>query len=245
MSLHCALKTVQSVICYDAPLFFAGLSGQMASTRIKICGITRPEDACAATSSGADAIGLVFYARSPRAVTIEQAAEIAAAVPPFVSVVALFVDEPAAVIERTLSAVPIDLIQFHGSESPDFCQQFGRPWIKALRVKPGLDIARACSQLGCARGVLLDSWQDGVPGGTGKSFDWELAPCNLPLPVVLAGGLHDGNVGDAIRALQPAAVDVSGGVESAPGVKDVHRIRKFIAAVRAADQPLDGLVNDD
>lgn len=217
----------------------------MASTRIKICGITTQKDAHAATSSGADAIGLVFYAKSPRCITVDQAAEIATIVPPFVSVVALFVDEPAASIERTLRRIPIDLIQFHGDESPEFCQQFGRPWIKALRVRPGVDIANACRQYHCARGILLDSWQEGMPGGTGKSFDWHLAMGDLPLPVVLAGGLHEGNVGDAIRALHPAAVDVSNGVELSPGIKDVHRIRRFIAAVRAADQQLDGAVNDN
>jgi phosphoribosylanthranilate isomerase len=212
----------------------------MASTRIKICGITRPEDASVAIASGADAIGLVFYASSPRAVTLEQAAEIVAVVPPFVSVVALFVDEPAASIERTLGMLPVDVIQFHGEESPVFCQQFGRPWIKALRVKSGLDLAGACDQFRSARGILLDSWQEGVPGGTGKSFDWRLAPGDLSLPVVLAGGLHEGNVGEAMRALHPAAVDVSGGVESRPGIKDAHKIRRFIAAVRAADQQLGG-----
>jgi phosphoribosylanthranilate isomerase len=216
----------------------------MASTRIKICGITRLEDARAVTASGADAIGLVFYADSPRAVTTDQAADIVAVVPPFVSVVALFVNEPVASIKRILGKVPIDLIQFHGDESPEFCQQFDRPWIKALRVRPGLDIASACRQYRRARGVLLDSWHEGVPGGTGQAFDWNLAPGNLSLPVVLAGGLHEGNVGDAIRALRPAAVDVSGGVESAPGVKDAHRIQRFIAAVRVADQQLDGLAND-
>ncbi len=217
----------------------------MASTRIKICGITRLEDARAAICSGVDAIGLVFYATSPRAVTTDQAAAIVAIVPPFVSVVALFVDEPAASIERILSTVPIDLIQFHGDETADFCQQFGRPWIKALRVRPSLDIAGACRQYHGARGVLLDSWQEGVPGGTGQPFDWQLAPAELSLPVVLAGGLHQGNVGAAIRALRPAAVDVSGGVESSPGIKDLHKIQQFIAAVRVADQQLDGLAHDN
>ncbi len=217
----------------------------MASTRIKICGITRPEDAQAAIAHGADAIGLVFYADSPRAVTTEQAAAIAAVVPPFVSVVALFVNEPVASIERTLGRVAIDLIQFHGVETPEFCQQFSRPWIKALRVRADMDIAIVCRQYGGARGVLLDSWTEGVPGGTGQTFDWRLAPRDLSLPVVLAGGLHEHNVGNAIRTLRPAAVDVSGGVESAPGVKDAHRMQRFIAAVRAADQQLDGSPDDN
>lgn len=217
----------------------------MASTRIKICGITTKEDAQAAISCGADAIGLVFYANSARAVSIDQAAQIAAIVPPFVSIVGLFVDEPAVSIERILNRVAIDLIQFHGEETPMFCQQFGRPWIKALRVRSGLDLASACREYRGARGVLLDSWQEGAPGGTGKTFDWQLARVDLCLPMVLAGGLHADNVGNAIAALHPSAVDVSGGVERSPGIKDGYKIRQFIAAVRAADQQLDGLKNDD
>ena len=216
----------------------------MATTRIKICGITRPADALAAIACGADAIGLVFYASSPRAVTVDQAVEIVAAVPPFVTVVGLFVDEPVATIERILGVVPIDLLQFHGEESPEFCEQFGRPWIKALRIRPEFDIGQACNRYHRARGVLLDSWQEGVPGGTGQTFDWGLAQGGQPLPFVLAGGLQDKNVGDAIRALRPAAVDVSGGVESSPGIKDAHRIQQFIAAVRAADKHLDGISHD-
>jgi len=216
----------------------------MASTRIKICGITTKEDARDAISCGADAIGLVFYANSPRSVSIDQAAQIAAIVPPFVSVVGLFVDEPVASIERILSTVAIDLIQFHGDETPQFCQQFGHAWIKALRVRPGLDLSGACRQYDRARGILLDSWQEGMPGGTGKSFDWQLALGELSLPVVLAGGLHAGNVGNAIATLRPAAVDVSGGVELSPGRKDVHKIRKFIAAVRAADHQVEGIEHD-
>jgi phosphoribosylanthranilate isomerase len=216
----------------------------MAFTRIKICGITTREDARDAISCGADAIGLNFYPDSPRYISIDQAAQIAAIVPPFVSVVGLFVDEPAASIERILSNVAIDLIQFHGDEAPQFCQQFGRPWIKALRVRPDLDISGACRRYCGARGVLLDSWQEGMPGGTGKSFDWQLALGELPLPVVLAGGLHAGNVGNAMAALRPAAVDVSGGVERSPGIKDMDKIRQFIAAVRAADLQVDGIAHD-
>ena len=217
----------------------------MASTRIKICGITRQQDALAVCDSGADALGLVFYSASPRAVSAEQAAEIVSVVSPFVSVVALFVDEPVSSIERILGTVPINLIQFHGNETPEFCQQFGRPWIKALRVKPGLNVADACRQYRQARGVLLDTWQEGVPGGTGKTFNWELSPIELPLPLVLAGGLHENNVGDAIRTLRPAAVDVSGGVESSPGIKDANKIHRFVAAVRAAERQLDGAGHDD
>jgi len=216
----------------------------MIHTRIKICGITRPGDAQAAIASGADAIGLVFYAKSPRAVTVEQAQRIVAVVPPFVSVVALFVDELADEITRILDSVQIDLIQFHGDEAPAFCQQFGRPWVKALRVRPDTNLEEACHTYQNARGVLLDSWQEGVPGGTGRVFDWQLASRELPLPVVLAGGLHADNVGSAIARVQPAAVDVSGGVEQSPGIKDAGKIRRFVAAVRAADLQLDGLTDD-
>ena len=217
----------------------------MSATRIKICGVTRAQDAQACAASGADAIGLVFYPRSSRAVTVHQAADIVAAVPPFVSVVALFVDEPIGSIERIINTLPIDVIQFHGDESPEFCHQFGRPWIKALRVRPGLDVVEECQRFSKARGVLLDSWQADVPGGTGKTFDWRLATQALCVPVVLAGGLTHDNVGEGMRALHPAAVDVSGGVEVSPGLKDAKKIRQFIAAVRAADQQMEAIPNDD
>jgi phosphoribosylanthranilate isomerase len=208
----------------------------VAQTRIKICGITRVEDAMAAVASGADAIGLVFYGKSSRAVSIDQASIIAKAVPPFVSIVALFVDEAAAEIERVLNAVPIDVIQFHGSEAPQFCEQFNRPYVKAFRVTPELNLATASQGYTSSRGMLLDTWKEGVPGGTGQSFDWRLAQNALPLPVILAGGLNPENVGDAIAMLRPAAVDVSGGVENTPGIKDSGKIMEFIAAVRAADK---------
>jgi phosphoribosylanthranilate isomerase len=210
----------------------------MATTRIKICGITRPEDAEAAVVGGADAIGMVFYPESPRAVSVEQAREITAVVPPFVTVVGLFVDEPATGVQRTLSDVPIDLLQFHGEESPGYCRQFGRPWIKALRIRPGVDIRGECDRYSSGKGVLMDTWHEGKAGGTGTTFDWELARAESPVPVVLAGGLDADNVGEAIRTLRPAAVDVSSGVESSPGVKDASRIQRFIEAVREADQAL-------
>lgn len=215
----------------------------MASTRIKICGITRPEDALAAIDNGADAIGLVFHGKSPRFVSNQKAAAIAAVVPPFVSIVALFVDESPSVIQRTLDALPVDLIQFHGAEPEEFCRQFGRPWIKAVRVLPDMDLTAECERYSNARGVLLETWKEGVPGGTGMTWDWQLATVKLPLPVILAGGLHAGNVDAAIKALQPAAVDVSSGVESSPGIKDVKRIQQFTAAVRAADRQMYGVVN--
>jgi phosphoribosylanthranilate isomerase len=215
----------------------------MAATRIKICGITRPDDARAAVDNGADAIGFVFHDKSPRFVNISQAAAITAVIPPFVSIVALFVNEQSSVIRSALDRLPIDLIQFHGDESEEFCGQFGRSWIKAIRVKPGLDIAVECTRYPSARAVLLDTWKEGVPGGTGTAFDWRLATGKLPLPVILAGGLNAGNVGTAINALQPAAVDVSGGVESGPGIKDARRIQQFTAAVRTADRQVYGVTN--
>lgn len=208
----------------------------MSPTRIKICGITRPEDALAAASSGADAIGLVFYADSPRAVTVQEAKDIAQVLPPFVTLVSLFVNAPAETISDVLSQVPVGLIQFHGDEDSRFCRGFGRPWIKALRVRESMNVAKEAAALSGATGVLLDAWQEGVPGGTGKTFDWALANEQLPLPMVLAGGLDEVNVGDAIGGLRPWAVDVSGGVESSPGIKDAEKIQRFVAAVRAADQ---------
>lgn len=217
----------------------------MTYTRIKICGITSAEDARVAVDCGADAIGLVFYPPSPRAVTAVQAADIVAAVPPFVTVVALFVDEPAERIRRILESVPVDLLQFHGEEPAAFCKQFQRPWMKALRVRADMDLVAHCRQYHTARAVLLDSWQEGVPGGTGRTFDWDLARGELPLPVVLAGGLDAGNVGEAVTRLRPAAVDVSGGVEQSPGRKDGRKIKRFVAAVRAADALMNGAGDDD
>jgi len=206
----------------------------MLSTRVKICGITREADAQAAAAAGADAIGLVFYPDSPRAVSLEQARKIAENVPPFLTVVALFVDEPADVVMRTLDRVPIDVIQFHGDETPEFCAQFRRPWIKALRMKPGIDVAGEFSRFAGARGMLLDTWQEGKPGGTGQVFDWSLAAQdNHSMPLVLAGGLHPDNVAEAVMSVRPAAVDVSGGVESAPGIKDEAQMRRFVSAVRS------------
>ncbi|MCL4106594.1 UNVERIFIED_CONTAM: hypothetical protein GTU68_009728 [Idotea baltica] len=183
-----------------------------------------------AIDAGANAIGLVFYPKSSRAVTVANAAKISTVVPPFVAIVALFVNETAANIQRVLEAVPVDIIQFHGDEPAEFCEQFNRPYIKAIRVKPGLNLPELCVSYARARGLLLDTWKEGVPGGTGESFDWQLASMNLPLPVIAAGGLSDGNVAAAIKMLRPSAVDVSGGVESTPGVKDGDKITRFVAA---------------
>lgn len=211
----------------------------MSPTRIKICGITRPEDGRAAAEAGADAIGLVFYADSPRAVDPEQAASIVAALPPLVTVVALFVDATAASVNTVLSRVPVDVLQFHGSESVAFCEQFARPYLKALRMQPGSDIAALAAAYASARGLLLDSFRPGIPGGTGETFDWSQVPA-LQRPLILAGGLGPDNVATAMRRVRPAAVDVSGGVESAPGHKDRALMQAFCAAVRATDQQLNG-----
>ena len=207
-------------------------------TRIKICGITRVEDALAAANSGADAIGLVFYERSPRHVNIAQAAQLAAALPPFVSVVGLFVDADEAFVREVLSNVPLDMLQFHGDETPEYCMQFGKPYLKAIRVKAGVDLLQCAARFCTARGLLLDAYVDGVQGGTGTVFEWALIPRNLPLPVILSGGLEDGNVAVAIIQVCPYAVDVSSGVESAKGIKDPAKIAAFINEVKRTDVQL-------
>ncbi|WP_300651726.1 phosphoribosylanthranilate isomerase [Pseudomonas sp.] len=206
----------------------------MSVVRCKICGITRVEDALAAVEAGADALGLVFYAKSPRAVTVPQAQAILAALPPFVTTVGLFVDIPRGELNAILDAVPLDLLQFHGDETPAACEGFRRPYIKALRVKPGDDIAARIGLYGSAAGVLLDTFVPGVPGGTGEAFDWSLVPRGLHVPIILAGGLTPGNVRAAIEQVQPYAVDVSGGVEASKGVKDRDKIHAFVRAVRSA-----------
>lgn len=204
----------------------------MTAIRVKICGITRVEDALAAAAAGADAIGLVFYARSPRAVDVEQARAIIAALPPFVTTVGLFVDMARTELERLLASVPLDLLQFHGDESPEHCEGFNRPYIKALRVKAGDDIAARVDRYPGASGILLDTYVEGVPGGTGAAFDWSLVPQALSKPVILAGGLHSDNVASAVARVRPYAVDVSGGVEASKGIKDAEKIGAFIRAAR-------------
>jgi len=205
----------------------------LSAVRSKICGITRIEDALAAVEAGADAIGLVFYAKSPRAVTVQQARTIIAALPPFVTTVGLFVDASRCELGEILDAVPLDLLQFHGDESPAACDGYHRPYIKALRVKPGDDIAAQVALYKNASGVLLDTYVPGIPGGTGEAFDWSLVPVGLSKPVILAGGLTADNVAGAINRVRPYAVDVSGGVEVAKGIKDAEMIRAFIQAVKA------------
>lgn len=213
--------------------------------RSKICGITRVEDALAAVEAGADAIGLVFYARSPRAVSVEQAQAIVAALPPFVTTVGLFVNMPRDQLQAVLRQVPLDLLQFHGEESPADCEGHGRPYMKALRVRPGQDVAAMMAPYASARGLLLDTFVEGVPGGTGAVFDWSLVPQRSGRPIILAGGLDAGNVVAAIRQVRPYGVDVSGGVEAAKGIKDAEKIRAFVQAVRDAqcDGDRGGAVN--
>jgi phosphoribosylanthranilate isomerase len=209
----------------------------MTRTRIKICGITREQDLAAAVAAGADALGFVFYAPSPRYVTPQRAAQLMSQVPAFVTRVGLFVNESAQTVRSVLAQAPLDLLQFHGDEDAAFCAQFGRPWIKAARVKPGLDLLEYAALFAGAPGVaglLLDAHVEGYGGG-GKTFDWSLIPRSLPLPVILSGGLHPGNIAEAVRAVRPWAVDVSSGVESARGIKDAQMITEFIAGVRDAD----------
>ncbi|MCX7893223.1 MAG: phosphoribosylanthranilate isomerase [Burkholderiales bacterium] len=204
-------------------------------TRIKICGITSVADALAAAAAGADAVGLVFYPPSPRAVTPARAAEIVRALPPFVTAVGLFVNPDPAEVEATLGACPLGLLQFHGDEPPDLCERFGRPYLKAARVRAGVDLLESLAPYAAAAGWLLDAYRPGEYGGTGATFDWGLIPRGLRRPVVLSGGLTPENVAEGVRRVRPWAVDVSSGVESAKGIKDAARIAAFVAGVRHAD----------
>lgn len=204
-------------------------------TRVKICGFTRPDDAVAAVRLGADAIGLVFYPPSPRHVDLETALAITAALPPFVTVVGLFVDGKAAEVRQVLERVRIDLIQFHGEEEPGYCAGFGKPYIKALRMRPDLDLPAAMAAHEGASGFLLDAWHPDAKGGTGSRFDWNLIPEGKAGSLILAGGLEPGNVGEALRAVRPYAVDVSSGVEAGKGIKDAGKMAAFLKAVQLFD----------
>ena len=206
----------------------------MSRTRIKICGLTRAEDIDAAVSSGADAIGLVFYPPSPRILGLEHARQLALRVPPYVTKVALFVNEPEGKVREMLAAVPVDLLQFHGEEDEAYCRSFARPYVKAARVRPGVDLVEFARRYPSANGLLLDAYVDGY-GGAGETFDWSMIPSQLPLPVILSGGLHSGNVAEAICRVRPWAVDVSSGVESSKGIKDAEKIAAFVAAVNKTD----------
>jgi phosphoribosylanthranilate isomerase len=205
------------------------------ATAVKICGITRPEDALAAARAGAHAIGLVFYARSPRHVTPARAAEIIRVVPPFVTTVGLFVNAAAEEVRAALAEAPLALLQFHGEEAPEFCRQFKRPYIKAVRMKAGVNLLQYAQDYHDAKALLLDNYVEGLHGGSGVAFDWSLIPRGLPLPVILSGGLTPENVTEAVRRVRPIAVDVSSGVESAKGIKDAQKIAAFIKGVRSGD----------
>jgi phosphoribosylanthranilate isomerase len=211
-------------------------------TRVKICGITRVEDGLHAARAGADAIGLVFVANSPRHVTPEQAHAIARALPPFVATLALFVNPSVAEVETVLRTVRPDLLQFHGEEAPEFCRSFAVPYLKAFRVRPGVDLLQCAAPYGDAQGWLLDAWSEAAHGGTGERFDWDLIPADLPRPVVLAGGLVPGNVAEAVRRVRPWAVDVSSGVEAGDGknkgIKDAAKVAAFIKEVENVDLQL-------
>ncbi len=204
-------------------------------TRIKICGITRIEDALAAAQAGADAIGLVFAESSSRRVDIDQALRVVRALPPFVSSVALFVNPTTAEVAEVVRNLKPDLLQFHGEETAAFCQSFDWPFLKAVRVRPGLDLLQCVADFAGARGILLDAHTPGAHGGTGRCFDWSLIPAKLPLPVILAGGLEPSNVAAAVRRVRPWAVDVSSGVEATKGIKDTAKIFAFIKEVQNAD----------
>ena len=199
--------------------------------RVKICGITRVEDALSAVEQGADAIGLVFYDQSPRNVSIKQAIEIASNVPAFVSVVGLFVNAEPSFINEVISNAKIDLLQFHGDETPEECTSYSLPFIKAIRVQSDTNLVQYAKEYSAAKALLLDAYTEGVAGGTGHVFDWNLIPKQLAKPIILAGGLKTDNVAQAIKQVMPYAVDVSGGVEASKGVKDAAKIAAFMRQV--------------
>jgi phosphoribosylanthranilate isomerase len=199
-----------------------------------MCGITRPQDGLAAAAAGADAIGMVFYGKSPRNVTLDQATAIVRALPPFVSSVALFVNPTPAEVDAVLQKVRPDVLQFHGEETPEFCRSFGVPYLKAARVRPDSDLLQFAASFADAQGFLLDAWSEAGHGGTGERFDWNLIPANLPKPLILAGGLTPENVRLAIATVHPWAVDVSSGIEQSKGIKDAARIAAFMKEVENA-----------
>ncbi|MEN0038721.1 MAG: phosphoribosylanthranilate isomerase [Cellvibrio sp.] len=206
----------------------------MSRSRVKICGITNVDDARAVVDAGADALGLVFYPASPRAVTLEQAREIAFVAGPFTVVTGLFVNAAPEFMAAVLAQVPLQLLQFHGDETPDYCESFQRPYMKAIRMRPELDVAAEIANYPGASGILLDAYRPGIPGGTGETFDWARVPQSPGKPIILAGGLTSANVADAIHTTHVYGVDVSGGVESAPGKKDHGKIMSFINNARLA-----------
>ncbi len=204
------------------------------AVRVKICGITRLQDLHAACQAGADALGFVFYEKSPRHVTLDVAAALVRELPPFVQSVGLFVNAEPAFVEAVLRVVPLDLLQFHGDETPAACERFGRPYIKAVRVTADTNLLKCAADFETARGLLLDAYVQGIPGGTGERFDWRLIPANMPKPIVLSGGLQPDNVIEAVQQVRPWAVDVSSGVEASKGIKDPHKTAQFIAKAKAS-----------
>ena len=202
------------------------------SARVKVCGITRREDAEAAVQCGADAIGFVFWPHSARYIDADSARRIVEVIPPFVCSVGVYVDPDAAWVEQTARAAKLNLLQFHGDESPEFCNQFSQPYIKAIRVKPDTDLLQYAARYRTAKGLLLDTYAANMPGGTGHVFDWRLIPQQLPLPLILSGGLNPDNVASAIKQTKPWAVDVSSGVEASKGIKDKKKIIAFMQGVK-------------
>jgi phosphoribosylanthranilate isomerase len=204
-------------------------------TRVKICGITNLGDALSAVDAGCDALGFVFYSKSPRAVTPKQAAEIISKLPAFVTSVALFVNETAEIVNQVIAETGVDLLQFHGDESAEFCTAFSRPYIKALRMKPELDLTAQFESYASSQGILLDAYTPGIPGGTGEMFDWSRIPAERATKIILAGGLSTDNVATAITQVSPYAVDVSGGVEASKGIKDSNKMTDFMSEVYRAN----------
>ena len=207
----------------------------MSPVRVKVCGITRVEDALSAIRLGANAIGFVFWSKSSRYITLDSVREIVLALPPFVTTVGVYVDPTQEWVEETAVAGGLSLLQFHGDEAPEFCEQFSLPYIKAIRVREGVDLLQYTTRYRHARGLLLDTYTAGMPGGTGHVFDWKLIPQDLSLPLILSGGLNPGNVLQAIKQTRPWAVDVSSGVEAAKGIKDEKKISAFMQGVRKSE----------
>jgi phosphoribosylanthranilate isomerase len=203
-------------------------------TRIKICGLTREQDVDAAVAAGADALGFVFYPPSPRYIDLDRAAALMARVPPFVTIVGLFVNGRPEAVEAALTRLPIQVLQFHGDESEADCRRYGRPYLKAARVRPGFDLLDYAAGFPGAAGLLLDAFVEGYGGG-GEVFDWSQIPQGIAQPLILSGGLNPANVGEAVARVRPWAVDVSSGVEAAKGIKDPAKIAAFVAGVRGAD----------
>ncbi|BBL35178.1 N-(5'-phosphoribosyl)anthranilate isomerase [Nitrosomonas stercoris] len=203
--------------------------------RVKICGITRLEDAMAAVDHGADALGFVFWSQSERYISPEDAGQIVRYLPPFVQAVGVFVNPDKPWVKMASAAAGLDMLQFHGDETPDFCGQFSLPYIKAVRVRRGLDLLQYAQHYEGSKGLLLDTYTKGKPGGTGHTFDWKLIPSELSLPWILSGGLNSENIVDAIQQTHPLAIDVSSGVEIDSGIKDVNKISAFMEGVRSCE----------